>query len=116
MSYTKFQRIKCYQTPNGRSPVDEFLKDLPEETGLEVLDALSLLNVGNVLAMPLSKNLHSIWPGLHELRFRDRQSQVRVIYFIKKNAGIYLLHAFRKKTRQIPKADLKLILKRLKEI
>jgi phage-related protein len=89
---------------------------LPEEKRLEIADALVLLESGQRLEMPLSRNLSSIRPGLHELRFRDRSGQVRVIYFIKKEEAIYLIHGFRKKTRTIPQRELDIINKRLKEI
>jgi phage-related protein len=101
---------------SGRSPVEEFILSLPESTQLEIFDALSLLDSGKVLEMPLSRNLSSIRPGLHELRFRDKAGQVRVIYFIKKQVAIYLIHGFRKKTQEIPRKDLDIIVKRAKEI
>ena len=109
-------KIRYYQTPGGRSPVEEFLLGLPEATRLEVADAIVLLESGQALEMPLSRNLASIRPGLHELRFRDKAGQVRVIYFLKKGDALYLLHAFRKKTQAIPRRELDIINKRLKEI
>ena len=66
--------------------------------------------------MPLSRNLAGIRPGLHELRFCDRTGQVGVIYYLKKGDAIYLVHAFRKKTQTIPRRELDIIHKRLKEI
>lgn len=109
-------KIKLYQTAAGRSPVGEFLAALPEETRLEIADAMVLLESGQKLEMPLSRNLSNIQPGLHELRFRDRAGQVRVIYYIKKGDAIYLVHAFRKKTQTIPQRELDIIYKRLREI
>ena len=41
---------------------------------------------------------------------------MRAFYFIKKGDGIYLLHAMRKKTREIPKRDAEIILKRIREV
>ena len=109
-------KIKYYLTSGGRSPVEEFLLALPEETRLEIADAMVLLESGQKLEMPLSRNLANIRPGLHELRIRDRAGQVRVIYYIKKGDAIYLVHGFRKKTQTIPKRELDIIYKRLKEI
>lgn len=109
-------KTRFYQTLSGRSPVEEFLLALPEETRLEIADALVLLESGHRLEMPLSRSLSGIRPGLHELRFRDRAGQVRVIYFIKKEDAIYLIHGFRKKTRTIPRRELDIIHQRLKEI
>ena len=109
-------KIRYYQTSGGRSPVEDFLLGLPEATRLEVADAIVLLESGQAPAMPLSRNLAGIRPGLHELRFRDRTSQFRVIYYLKKGDAIYLVHAFRKKTQTIPRRELDIIHKRLKEI
>lgn len=80
------------------------------------MDAVNLLAAGQVLSMPLSRNLSGIALGLHELRLRDRAGQVRVFYFIKRGEAIYMLHAMRKKTQEIPKRDIEIILKRLKEV
>lgn len=66
--------------------------------------------------MPLSRNLSGIHPGLHELRFKDRAGQVRFFYYVKRGDAIYIVHATRKKTQQIQKKDIDLILKRLKEV
>jgi phage-related protein len=109
-------KIKYYQTAGGGSPVEEFLLALPEETRLEIADAIVLLESGHKLEMPLSRSLSGIRPGLHELRIRDRAGQVRVIYYIKKGDAIYLIHAFRKKTQTIPRRELDIVNKRLKEI
>ena len=109
-------KVRYYLTSSGRSVVEEFIQALPEVTRLEVFDAVSLLSAGKVLAMPLSKSLSNIAPGLHELRFRDRAGQVRVLYYIKKQGAIYLLHAFRKKTQEIPRRELDVIKRRLKEV
>jgi len=109
-------KIKFYLKSSGRSPVEEFLRELPETTRLEVFDAIAQLEAGKNLEMPLSKNLSGLRSGLHELRFRDKAGQVRVIYFIKRGDAIYILHAYRKKTQTISLKDMDLILKRLKEI
>jgi phage-related protein len=109
-------KIRYYQTSDGRGPVEEFLLALPGDARLEIADALVLLESGQRLAMPLSRNLSGIRPGLHELRIRDSAGQVRVIYYITKGDAIYLIHAFRKKTQTIPRRELDIIEKRLKEI
>jgi len=109
-------KIRYYNTSSGRSPVEDFLLNLPQQTRLEVTDAIVQLESGRNLTMPLSRNLSSIARGVHELRFRDKSGQIRVIYFIKKGEAIYLIHAFRKKTQEIPQKELELILKRIKEI
>ncbi len=109
-------RVKYYLTLSGRSPVEEFLLGLSKTTAKEVADAISLLEYGQKVGMPLSRNLSSIYPGLHEPRFRDEHGQVRLVYYIKKFEAIYLVHAFRKKTQSLPKKEIQLILKRIREV
>jgi len=109
-------RIRFYTTVHGRSPIEEFISQLPEETQREMIDALLLLEQGVNLAMPLSRNLSSIKTGLHELRFRDRIGQVRLFYYIKTGEAIHALHAFRKKSRETPKKEIALAVRRIKEI
>ena len=109
-------KIQFYQTSSGRSPVEEFLKHCSESIQSDFVDALSLLSQGMKLQMPLNRPLSSIYSGLHELRFKDRSGQVRFFYFIKKNEAIYFVHAFQKKTQELPKKEIDLILKRIKEV
>jgi phage-related protein len=109
-------RVKFYLKSSGRSPVEEFAQALSEELRGEFYDAVSLLASGQVLAMPRSRNLSSIHPGLHELRLKDRSGQARFFYFVKRGDAVYLLHAFKKKTQEIPRKELDLVLKRIKEI
>ena len=103
-------------TPSVRSPVEDFLAGMPRDIQLDFLDAISKLTRGYLLSMPLSRNLSNIVSGLHELRFKDRAGQIRFFYYIKRGEAIYMIHAMRKKTEQIPGKDKDLILKRLREV
>ena len=42
--------------------------------------------------------------GVHELRLKDRSGIYRVVYFMRKQSEILLIHAFQKKSQQTPKA------------
>ncbi|MBI3534448.1 MAG: type II toxin-antitoxin system RelE/ParE family toxin [Deltaproteobacteria bacterium] len=96
--------------------MEEFLADCSYELRSVFFDAMSLLDMGQSLAMPLSRNLANIYHGLHELRLRDRTGQVRIFYFIKKGEAIYLLHAFKKKTQELPRKEIEVTLNRIREI
>lgn len=108
--------VKFYQTASGKSPVIDFVKELPEGIRSDFFDAVSMLDEGKMLGMPISKSLSSVHANLHELRFRDRTGAYRVIYYLKRRDGIYMLHAFKKKTQKTPQKELRTALKRLKEI
>lgn len=109
-------KVKYYLTGSGRSPVEEFLAEFSQDLKIEFLDAIILLEEGKNLSMPISRNLSSIHKGLHELRIKDRSGAYRFFYFIKKTDGVYFLHAFKKKTQELPQKEIEVVLKRLKEV
>jgi phage-related protein len=109
-------KVKFYVTSLGWNPVEGFIKAQSDDIRADFVDALNLLESGKWLSMPLSRNLSSIHHGLHELRLKDRTGQIRIFYYIKREDAIYMLHAFKKKTQEIPKKELKIILKRIREV
>ena len=109
-------KVKFYITSSGRSPVEDFLELLSVELKGEFLDAVLLLEEGKSLSMPLNRNLSSVFKGLNEIRLKDRTGNYRFFYFIKKTDGIYFIHAFKKKSSQIPLKEIKLVIKRLNEV
>lgn len=96
--------------------VEKVLKNESKEIRQDLQDILEKLELGFNIGMPHIKSLSSIFPGLSEIRIKDRNGQFRVIYFLKKAEAIYLIHAFRKKTQKLPNKEIQIILKRLKEI
>ena len=61
------------------------------------------------------KPMRSIGSGVREIRVQY-EGQYRVIYIAKFGESIYVLHAFRKKTRRTSRQDLDLARNRLKQI
>ena len=92
------------------------IAEFPEEVRGDLADAIARLQEGHMLSFPLSRPMPSIGRGVHELRFRDRAGIYRVIYYLEGAGQIYLLHAFTKKTQQIPAQNIELAKKRLKEV
>lgn len=109
-------RIRFYKTSFGRSPVEEFINEQSGDILVDFGDALSQLESGYMLSLPLGRPLPNIHAGLHELRLKDRHGQVRVFCFIKRGGLVFMLHAIRKKTQEIPKLEIGIVLKRLREI
>lgn len=62
------------------------------------------------------KPMPSVGRGAYEIRVRDDAGAFRVIYVAKFEDAIYVLHAFQKKTRQTPQADIELAASRYKMI
>ena len=96
--------------------VEKVLRNESREIRQDLQDILEKLEIGLNLGMPHVKSLSSIFPGLCEIRIKDRNGQFRVIYFLKRDEAIYLVHAFRKKTQKLPNKEIQTILKRIKEI
>ena len=61
------------------------------------------------------KPMSSVGSGVQEIRVRTEREH-RVFYVAKFEETIYVLHAFEKKTRKTPKADLDLARSRLREL
>ena len=54
------------------------------------------------------KPIPSVGPGAYEIRIREEAGAFRVIYVAKVEHAVYVLHAFQKKTRKTPQADIEL--------
>jgi DNA-binding XRE family transcriptional regulator len=93
-------KIKYYLLRSGRSPVEEFLQEQSDIIRTDFLDAINLLASGHRIPMPLSRNLSSLYRGLHELRLKDKSGQVRIFYFIKKGKRFICCMLCAKKRRK----------------
>lgn len=61
------------------------------------------------------KPMSSVGAGVREIRIHTGQEH-RVLYVTKFEEGVYVLHAFEKKTRKTAKADLQVAGSRLREL
>lgn len=98
--------------PSAREAIRSFPEDVRRELGKAVFD----LQRGEVLAMPLSRPMPSVSPGVAELRIRDRSRIFRAFYYMNSPRGILVFHAFAKKSRATQKQELDLGKRRLKEL
>ncbi len=92
------------------------IRAFPEEIRSDLADALARLDAGLDLAMPLSRPMPSVGPGVHELRLKDRSGQYRIIYAVIERGAIAVLHAFKKTTEATPQRSIDLARRRLKEV
>ncbi len=72
-----------------------------------------LMEFGPNLRMPHSRALGR---GLFELRARGREGVGRVFYCFAVGQRVVILHAFVKKTQQIPEQEVRIARKRMKEV
>ena len=94
------------------SKTNTFLESLEKKLKENVLQALILLSdYGHTLRMPDSRSLGN---GLFELRIKE-MGNIRVFYTFKNN-GIWILHAFNKKTNKTPIRELRYARRRKKHL
>ena len=62
------------------------------------------------------KYMRSVGTGVYEIRIKDDGDQYRVFYVAKFEEGIYVLHAFEKKTRKTSQKDIEIAKKRYSEV
>jgi phage-related protein len=94
----------------------ETIRGFPIEVRKELGKAIYDLQRGDVLSMPLSRPMASVAPGVAELRIRDRNGIYWVFYYVKSARGVLVFHAFVKKDRATPSAELNTGRSRLKEL
>ena len=63
-----------------------------------------------------ARPLKTVGRGGWELKISEAEGQFRVVYVVKRNDRIYVLHAFQKKTQQTRQQDIELARARFKEI
>ena len=88
----------------------EDLRAFPEDARRMAGHCLHLVQQG--LEPPDFKPIGTVGPGVYEIRIHTRPEH-RVFYLAKFTEGIYVLHAFQKKTQKTPAAELELARGRL---
>ncbi|MBS0277782.1 MAG: type II toxin-antitoxin system RelE/ParE family toxin [Proteobacteria bacterium] len=110
---TKKLQARFYETPSGTEPVRAWLKDLPDEDRKVVGKDIAKVEFGWPIGMPYCR---AMGRGLWEVRSELQHGRIARVFFCIAKGDAVLLHAFIKKTRQTPQADLDLARKRMKEI
>jgi len=54
--------------------------------------------------------------GVNEIRIKDDKNIFRVFYVVETKKGVYVLHAFQKKTQKTELKDIRLAKRRYKEV
>jgi len=102
-----------YRTVDGREPVREWLKELPQGDRRAIGHDMATVEYGWPVGMPVCKPLgHGLW----EVRSKLPSRRIARVLFSITDGRMVLLHAFIKKTQQIPAEDLSLSLKRMREV
>jgi phage-related protein len=60
--------------------------------------------------------MNAVGRGVREIRIRDTAGAFRVLYVVKFDDAVYVLHCFQKKTQKTSKADLNLASQRFRDL
>ncbi len=102
-----------YQTDAGNEPVREWLKDQGEAERRAIGLDLQRVQYRWPVGMPLCRAMGG---GLWEVRTSLPNGTISRVMICFHQGKLYALHGFIKKTQATPDADLKLALRRKKEI
>jgi phage-related protein len=96
-----------YRTDAGHEPVRAWLKNLPFDADRKLIGTdIKAVEFGWPTGMPACRPLGD---GLYEVRTSLSQNRIaRVLFYIDAISRMVLLHAFIKKTRTTPDAELRL--------
>lgn len=109
MSWT----VEYYRAANGREPVADFIDSLPAAAQAKILRLTTLLaDYGALLKEPYTKQIKG---KIRELRIKDSQGALRILYFTYTGRRFILLHGFIKKTDKTPEKEIIAAEKRLKD-
>jgi phage-related protein len=102
-----------YESALGNRPVREWILDLSLEDRKRIGHDIQKVEFGWPLGMPYCRSLGD---GLWEVRSDLTNGRTGRVIFCVAQDRMVLLHSFIKKTRTTPSQDLKLALKRMKEV
>lgn len=105
--------VEYYKDVEGNEPAADFIDTLQGKAKAKVFRTIELLKeYGVLLKEPYTKHIRG---KIRELRIKDNQGAIRVLYFTYTGKRFILLHGFIKKTEKTPVQDIELAEKRLND-
>jgi phage-related protein len=92
-------------------------EDFPSEARLRFLHALTMIAEGST--PDIAKPLTGLGSGVMELALRHRGDAFRLVYALKVDQAIWVVHAFQKKSktgRETPKQEIDVVRERIKRL
>ena len=102
-----------YENANGRQPVREWILALSAEDRKRIGSDVQKVEFGWPLGMPYCRSLGN---GVWEVRSDLTDGRIGRVIFCVARERMVLLHGFVKKTQKTPAQDLRLALKRMKDV
>jgi len=105
--------VVFHRTPNGASPILDWLRGLPTEDRQKIGRDLETVQFGWPAGMPLCRPLGA---GLWEVRSALPSGRIARLLFFIDEGRIGAVQGFIKKTRKTPPEELELARNRMKEM
>jgi phage-related protein len=103
--------VEYYRDIKGREPVADFIDSLSVGTRAMVFRLIDLLgDYGVLLKEPYTKQIKD---KIREIRIKDTQGALRVLYFTFTGRRFILLHSFIKKADKTPEKDIEIAERRM---
>lgn len=107
-------KIFFYKTHNGRTPIEDFIFDLPKSDQAKIL--ASLANVEELGLSCPRVQFRQIRGKLWEIKIRATDSSYRIFYVMINNDKMVLLHLYKKQSQKAPTKEIEIAERRMMEI
>ena len=105
---------RFYQSPGGKEPVRDWLKDDLDDDDRKIIGQdIATVEYGWPIGMPTCRPMGD---GLFEVRSSLTGKRIARVLFCTGDGVLVLLHGFVKTTKKTPQEDLALAKKRMKEL
>ena len=105
--------VDFYKDRRGDYPVKNFIEELNKKSQAKIFRSIALLKQhGHTLLRPYADHVRD---KIKELRVQVYDGNIRIFYFFFIEHRIILLHAFKKKTQELPEREIEQAERNLKD-
>jgi len=108
------RQVKFYKANSGSSPITEFLDSLPGKVAKKITWVLSLIEELEIVPTKYLKKVEGV-SNVYECRIDFGGNTYRLLGFFFQGTFLVLTNGFMKKTKKIPKEEINLCIKRMKD-
>lgn len=108
---SKQLQVRFWSNANGKEPVRDWLKELPETDRRKIGGDLKTVEYGWPIGMPTCRLIRD---GIWELRSNLPSKTIARILFYTTDEYLVLVHGFIKKTQKTPQSDVDLAFERMR--
>jgi phage-related protein len=108
--------VVFFESRSGRCYVEEFLRGLSLQDRAAAAVLAVLADIEELGFEALGCRFRQIGGKLWEIKIRAPGTGYRIFYVTLSGGTLILLHAYKKKSRKAPPKEIKIALKRMKEV